>query len=356
MYNNNNLIIALTIIIPSIIVSIALLLSSNNKYSVRILPSFYLLQISILTMSSLILSSYKYVNLFPYGHIGNLFTYCLAPTMYLYIKKHLSLDKKIRLLDFVHYIPFIVILIYFIYQTVFNDLFYGKHTDQFKYKALESLQSVTYFVLIIKYIKHSAGSVINFLFKEKNKKNEWLKFLLFSSIIVWAIKLYTFLALERWGNIGLYFSGLSIYMITALILVTGTVFFILNRPKLLIINSKIEKDPVIKNRIEEALLEDDRYRDIEMSFKKLASCLNMSEKDLSKSINDNFNMNYYQLLNSLRIKKCIEIMSNPDNENYSIADFQYEVGFASKSSFFTNFKSYTGQTPLKYKKKLKNCG
>lgn len=345
-------IISGSIIIPSFIISIVIFISPENKYSLKVLPGFYLIQVAILTLSSFILSSYKYMSFFPIAHIGNLYTYCLAPTMFLYVKNHLSRNKQLKKEDIIHFIPFILILTYYLYQVIFNDMFYGKHNKQHIYKLFESIQSIIYFTLTLFYIKKHTGSIKYFFLNKKAKKNTWLSFLVISSFLAWFIKLNTYISLEKWGNIGLYFSSISIYMTTSIAFITAVIFFILNRPEYFKIEPIKDIDSEIKKKIYNALIEDDFYRDINLKFKDLADKLHFSEKDLSKAINENFKMSYYQLVNRMRIEKCIELMSEPDNKNLSITDYQYEVGFASKSSFYSLFKSHTGLTPLKYKKMI----
>ena len=59
------------------------------------------------------------------------------------------------------------------------------------------------------------------------------------------------------------------------------------------------------------------------------------------------NINYYQLINSYRIKNAIKLMSKNTNK-ITIFEIVYMVGFNSRSAFYSAFKQETGMTPSQY--------
>jgi len=101
----------------------------------------------------------------------------------------------------------------------------------------------------------------------------------------------------------------------------------------------IEKDKVFTNT------------NLTLSF--LAEKLNTNTSYLSKIINDEFNLNFNNFINSYRIKEARILLSNPENYNYTIASISNKVGFKSISVFNKAFKDNTGLTPSFFMKNAK---
>jgi len=96
------------------------------------------------------------------------------------------------------------------------------------------------------------------------------------------------------------------------------------------------------------------YLDEDVSLQSLATKLSISTRNLSQVINEQLNMNFCDLINVYRIEEAKRIFSGPKQNNYSIMEIAFQVGFNSKASFYRAFKKHTGMTPSQYKEKLKN--
>jgi len=60
--------------------------------------------------------------------------------------------------------------------------------------------------------------------------------------------------------------------------------------------------------------------------------------------------NFSDYINSLRVDEAKKLLKNADFEAYTIVAIGLECGFNSKSTFYTAFKKFTGQTPTAYRK------
>ncbi len=92
------------------------------------------------------------------------------------------------------------------------------------------------------------------------------------------------------------------------------------------------------------------YLDEELSLQKLSSLLNISTHQLSQTINQGLNTNFYKFVNAYRVEEVKKKLGNPDFEKYSILGIAFESGFNSKSTFNKIFKEETGMTPSEFKK------
>ncbi len=94
------------------------------------------------------------------------------------------------------------------------------------------------------------------------------------------------------------------------------------------------------------LMEEEAYRDPELSLKSLAQMLGTNTSYLSEVINKEFDSNYKQFIANVRITWCKhQLASNPQ---YVVKQLAMDAGFASPSTFYNSFKSLTKMTPKEY--------
>ena len=60
--------------------------------------------------------------------------------------------------------------------------------------------------------------------------------------------------------------------------------------------------------------------------------------------------NFSDYINSLRVEEAKRCLRNPGFEAYTMVAIGLECGFNSKSTFYTAFKKFTGQTPTSFRK------
>ncbi len=90
----------------------------------------------------------------------------------------------------------------------------------------------------------------------------------------------------------------------------------------------------------------------ELTIIDLAEKLKVHPKRISACINTIFNQNFNSYVNQLRISKAENLLSDQSSNHYSIEGIGKEVGFHSKSAFYSAFKKVTGTTPTKYKERI----
>lgn len=117
---------------------------------------------------------------------------------------------------------------------------------------------------------------------------------------------------------------------------------------------KIEKseDHELMNLINDYVRQSEPFVDGDLTVMDIAAAIEVHPRRISQAINKVNNDNFNTYINRYRIKKAEELLANESNLNLSIDGIGIEVGFQSKSAFYSAFKKFTGTTPNKYKKKV----
>lgn len=89
------------------------------------------------------------------------------------------------------------------------------------------------------------------------------------------------------------------------------------------------------------------HRDPNLSLWALAQHIGATPNNVSQTLNDRVGESFFEFVNSYRISDAQHKLANSAD---TVLDITYEVGFNSRSSFYTAFKRVTGQTPSSYRK------
>jgi len=107
----------------------------------------------------------------------------------------------------------------------------------------------------------------------------------------------------------------------------------------------------LMERIHDYLTTSESYTHRELTIVDLAEKLKNHPKRISTAINTVRHQNFNAYINGLRVKKAEMLLRNKKVDNLSIEGIGNEVGFHSKSAFYSAFKRETGTTPLKFKER-----
>jgi len=110
----------------------------------------------------------------------------------------------------------------------------------------------------------------------------------------------------------------------------------------------------IKKGLIQLLEEDKVFKENELRLDDLAAYLNINRHQMSQVINEQYGVNFFELINQYRIDYVKQLLINPDNDHLTILQLAYEAGFNNKVSFNRYFKKLTGMTPSAYRLKFKH--
>ncbi|WP_316846596.1 helix-turn-helix domain-containing protein [Pedobacter psychrodurus] len=117
-------------------------------------------------------------------------------------------------------------------------------------------------------------------------------------------------------------------------------------------NKKIteEQATALTDRLQKIILGEELYKNPDLKLNDLAKKINISGHQLSQLLNDNLGKSFAAYINGFRINEACELIVN--DKGIKLEAIGYEVGFNSKSTFYTAFKKYKQTTPMQYKEQL----
>lgn len=107
---------------------------------------------------------------------------------------------------------------------------------------------------------------------------------------------------------------------------------------------------LIGQKLTQAMEVEKLYRDPDIRLTAIAEALGENSNNVSQVINQLFGQNFYDFINTSRIKEAKILLKSPLYDNLTVEAIGQEVGFKSKSTFYASFKKLTSLTPVDFKK------
>ena len=102
----------------------------------------------------------------------------------------------------------------------------------------------------------------------------------------------------------------------------------------------------IARKIHAAMHSDRLYRDPNLTLSALSKHVGVSSNYVSQTLNERVGQSFFEFVNGWRVDEAIPLLRGGEDTVLAIA---FEVGFNSRSSFYTAFKKKTGLTPSAFK-------
>ena len=103
-----------------------------------------------------------------------------------------------------------------------------------------------------------------------------------------------------------------------------------------------------KQKVETLMLVDKMYENPDLVISDLAQKLNTHSKKISQVINQGFEMNFNDLINTYRVKALLQKIEEGEHSVQTLLSLAFECGFNSKSTFNRAFKRVTSLNPKEY--------
>lgn len=353
MYSLTN-IIQVIIIFQGCLLSLFILISNKKK-----LKSDLILALIIGTLSIQILGIFLvYRNIFTdfFRSINSLYNFLYGPLLYFYCQYITFSDFRFRKIHFVHFLPFLIVLSVIVFTQ--------GNVNQSSLYVLYAIQILAYIAICLVDINKYKKVI-----KDNYSKLEWLNL----GWLQWTFIMFTLIVLVDVIQFGTFHFNFNTYYLelTVYILVLSTINLLyfkglsssgvssgFNKDDLALSssmsprkrrNTSSDENKGLIHQLESHLDATESFKNPNLTIGLLAEEINIPKRTISELINDHYDQNFVDFINTYRINCAKKRLMNPMDSNETILEVMYEVGFNSKSSFNTAFKKKTGNTPTQFK-------
>lgn len=308
---------------------------------------------------------YSYPDLFMIGY-PYLFLY--APFLFLYTRSVTTYKPRLHWYDSMHFLPFLAVMAYLLMYFHFAPhdmkikmLLGDELFDSFLINGnMLWLQFGVYAIACAYLLVIYKARIEQFNSSYRHDRFNWLVFLV-GAFLLWK-------GIFVSGYLFGIFEGESAYIFKILIEL-GFLFYAsmiaykgLQMPHVVLSIDQEEKyrnSPLTTqdrmdmiSNLDRAMIEDKAWQNPDLTLGQLAQMTAIPVYHLSQILNNEIKQNFYNYVNTYRIKAAQKILSDPEKADLTILEILYEVGFNSKSVFNTAFKKHSGKTPTAYRKAM----
>lgn len=372
MISSNSVLFTIIVVfgVQAIIFSI-LILKKRHKRASNFFLSLLILFYSINAINIVVVNVLKDHNLMHvFRYIQMEMLYGIGPALYLYTKSITKSNFKFYKTDWIHFLPLLIEFIFYRtswYREGANGL-YLNTTPNITYVYLSQqwigvASIIIYSIISLRKLYFYQIRLKQYYSNVKHKSLQWFKIpiIIFGSYyIVWNI----ITEIDRFAfnrNLREYYFLPAFVLIAILTSWVGFKGYIREELEYIPVEDEEEadlkinkKDTKFINDIKALMKQEKPYLNSDLNLPKLADLLEMNPKLVSQKINQNFNKNFYDFINSYRVAAFKDSLKEEKSKQLSLLGIAYECGFNSKSTFNLVFKKQTQLTPSQYYKSLKN--
>ena len=261
----------------------------------------------------------------------------IGPFLFLYLKSYKEEKPNWK----PHVIPYLVGI------TILGILYpYVEHAKVWSTWIIKMIyfQWFVYIILSLKYLHPTIQKI-----KEKEslrKLDVWLLSIYFGVTFIWLA--YSTAAYTSYIVGALSFTFI-LYLIVLLLVYRNTNESTFFQEKEKYKNKEIDKETLhLMEQKMSIIMEKELFLNSNFSLEEAAKELKVTKHILSQYVNEIVGKSFSSLVKEYRIEKAKQLLQT--EKNYTIESLGYDIGFNSKSTFFTAFKKITGLTPAEYQK------
>lgn len=304
--------------------------------------------------------------------LNNSFPYLYGPLIYLYVIFLIHKKESLRQVNFLHFIPFLLVHFYGLFFFYFESAEYQLSLLDFNTEPVWHIKLIGILIPFhgITYIFFTVLEVIKYNKRIKNSFStidkidlSWLLYLVFGTVVIWLIVVFSYMLDFIYGQ--QLQANMLIYIALSIFLYTFAIKSYKQSEIEISLNEKEEGKTYRKSGLDEEkadeLLErilnfmktEKPFLDEKLNLSQLSQKVGISSHNISEVINTKLKQNFYDFINSYRVEEVKKLIEQDKNSTFNILAHGFEAGFSSKSAFYTSFKKFTNQTPAEFRKEFK---
>ncbi|UKM64973.1 helix-turn-helix transcriptional regulator [Flavobacteriaceae bacterium GSB9] len=293
-----------------------------------------------------------------------------GPLLYFYFK---SVTEKFQFKTkyILHFLPTILLLLFLspVYMATSSEkvrMMLGIHAT---YKTYDIVVFVTKIVSLLAYVYFTGKLLKSNTDKDTSdtkvlQKNRWKRYVYKIHIVyVLSYLLYGISVFGALGSVSSFIYHVQIGVMSVMIIYIAYMAYVqpsIFDNEIALLKGKLFPEKYQKSGLTDGLskelsenliklmVEEKVYKENNISLEILADKLNTTRHNTSQIINENFNMNFFELINKFRIQEAVNLFILDVNGNLNIIDVAYEVGYNNKVTFNKAFKKEMELTPSEF--------
>jgi len=302
--------------------------------------------------------------------------YLYGPMLYLFAKAISEKMVKLRGIDYLHFLPFIIMNIWGLPNVYFQNAEFklGLLTGATNDPIISMIGMFIPFVGII-YVFFASKVFLNY--RKKIKENfsnidqinmEWLRYFIIGNGVVWSFVIVAYLVHNYFPE---WFEHSWIIYIPVSIFIYVIGYISLSKQSSYLVSSaeiiKVPPSPaysksgltnhqadLIIEKLEKVMKHEKTYRNNLLKLQDLSNIIDVPTHHLTEILNTRLKQNFYDYINKFRVLEVKNLIEDDKDKKQNLLTLALEAGFSSKSSFNSIFKKQTGLTPSQYRMESAN--
>jgi len=281
-------------------------------------------------------------------NLNSFIGYLYGPLLLFYVQSILKKSSS-KLHMLLHFVPALVIL------TLDLLFYYHPTTSGFQFWKVNILLMILHlfgYTLAVFYQVHTCRNQ-----KSLQHLQLWLRFLSWGFAVllfIFCIEIY-FVLFNQFR----FFTPVRVSsLMVQLIYLNIMVYFGLATPEIFTKKQKYdysrlshsEKNELV-SKLKKYMEKEEPFLDFDLTLQSLAEQTGIESTQLSQVINEHFDRNFKDFVNTYRIERAVALLTGP--EDLITKEVMYHSGFLSKSTFNPVFKKHTGMNPSQFRRKWK---
>jgi len=293
-------------------------------------------------------------------------TLLYGPLLFLYVSKLTKIRAKLLIIDFVHFIPFVLFLsISFLYpanRNLFTKLL----------AVVSCLSGIVYCFVTYFQLRNHKKNIVTKFSNIENINLKWVSKLVIGLLFIWCgvillVVLKRFLHIEL--SLNWFFTIIPVFIFfLGYNGIRQQVIYPKNQEIGINVSGEIQRRQksyentykksglqldsmkTIYDKLVSSMHNDKLYLNPTLSLSELSEAINSPAHHITQTLNEFARINFYDFINSFRVDAVKSKIESDDVQKFTLLAIAFDCGFNSKSSFNRIFKSYTGKSPSEYKK------